>query len=269
MHVLSLFIYPVKSCRGIAVEAAEVVERGFASDRRLMVVDEHGNFSTQREIPKLALVTTELFDGVLRLRGPGVAPLELPAVLSAGPRVPVSVWGYRGEAIEHVAAGRWLKAVIERPVRLVYMPDDVQRPVNPKYARPSDIVSFADAYPLLLVSQSSLDELNRRLDTPVGAERFRPNIVIDGAPPHAEDDWQRVVVGTVPLRFTKPCDRCAVVCVDPATGARGREPLRTLATYRKVGEKVFFGVNLVHEALGTIRVGDSVTVSGSAPGAFA
>jgi len=260
MRVAALFVYPVKSCRGIRLSEADVAERGFAFDRRWMVVDAEGSFLTQRELASLARVKTELLPSTLRVSASDTDALEIPLALSAGPRVRARVWGFSGEAIEYPPAAAWLRSVLGLPARLVYMPDDVQRPVSPARARPADIVSFADGYPMLLVSQASLDELNGRLPVPVSVERFRPNLVVEGARPYAEDDWRRLVAGGVPFRVAKPCDRCAVVNVDPETGERETEPLRTLATYRKHGEKVFFGVNLVHEGCGTIRVGDGVAL---------
>jgi uncharacterized protein YcbX len=260
MHVSAIFLYPVKSCRGMAVKQAEVVERGLACDRRWMLVDSEGTFLTQRELPQLALVTTELAGETLRLGAPGVEPISVPLCISAGRRVSIRVWRFRGEALEHEPAAAWLSSVVGRPTRLVYMPDDVRRPVSPERARPGDVVSFADGYPLLLVGQASLDELNTRLEAPVGVERFRPNLVVAGATPHAEDSWLRLAVGSVPCRVAKLCDRCAVVNVDPGSGEREKEPLRTLTTYRKHGEKVMFGVNLVHEGRGSISVGDSVVL---------
>lgn len=263
MRVSALFVYPVKSCRGFRLSEADVAERGLAFDRRFMVVDGEGSFLTQRELASLASVTTELVPTALRLTAAGAGALEVPLGLAAGPRVRVRVWGFTGEAIEYEPAAAWLSSLLGLPARLVYMPDDVQRPVSPARARPGDIVSFADGYPLLLVSQGSLDELNARLDAPVGVERFRPNLVVEGATPYAEDAWQRLVVAGVSFRVAKPCDRCAVVNVDPQTGQREIEPLRTLAMYRKQGEKVLFGVNLVHEGCGTIRVGDGVALDPS------
>jgi uncharacterized protein YcbX len=140
------------------------------------------------------------------------------------------------------------------------MPPDTVRPVDVDHAGPGHRVGFADGYPLLLLSEGSLDELNRRLEAPLPMDRFRPNVVVDGCGPHAEDRWRRLRVGDVEMRVVKPCSRCSITTVDQATAARGPEPLATLADYRLAGGKVLFGQNLVHESRGTLRVGDVVEV---------
>jgi uncharacterized protein YcbX len=130
--------------------------------------------------------------------------------------------------------------------------------VNPERARPGDVVSFADGYPFLVISEASLSDLNSRLETPLVMERFRPNIVVSGVPAYAEDTFRHVRFGEVGFRAVKRCDRCSVTTIDPETGARGKEPLRTLATYRREDGKVWFGMNLIHDAEGTLSVGDLV-----------
>lgn len=139
------------------------------------------------------------------------------------------------------------------------MPESTERTVNPAYGRLGDIVSFADGYPFMLLSQASLDDLNARLPVPLPMRRFRPNLMVAGATPFAEDTWKRVRIGNVVFRVAKPCERCIIPTVDPQAGVfAGKEPLRTLATYRKVGSKVLFGQNLIAEGMGVLRVGDSV-----------
>lgn len=260
LRVRSLFVYPVKSCRGIAVESARLVERGFELDRRWMIADERGRFLTQRELPRLALIGTRLAGDAIVLCAPGVGELELPVVApSSAPRMRVRVWSDQGDAQVYRPASEWLGAFLGQPARAVYMPDDVRRPVS---RAPDAIVGFADAYPLLCVGHASLEALNRRLAQPIGMERFRPNLVVAGGEPHAEDTWQSLEVGEVALEAAKLCDRCAVVTVDPATGERGREPLATLAEYRRHEGAVWFGVNLLHRGRGVLRVGDPVVVHG-------
>jgi uncharacterized protein YcbX len=152
-----------------------------------------------------------------------------------------------------------MSAVLERRVRVLYMPDSHRRPVNPARARPSDVVSFADAYPFLAISEASLADLNARLETPVGMDRFRPNIVVSGIAAYDEDRWQAVRLGTLGFRAPKRCDRCSVTTVDPTSGVRGKEPLRTLAKYRLEEGKVWFGMNLIHDQEGVLAVGDPVS----------
>jgi uncharacterized protein len=256
VQVTALYLYPVKACAGIPVDEAFVAERGFALDRRWMVVDASGRFMTQRDIPKLALVGTRLTAGGIVLSAPRGPELELPFELETGTVVDVRIWDDEMRGVRHAAASQWVSEFLGRPASVVYMPSSERRPTQ--RAGFDDIVSFADAYPFLLISEASLEELNRRLEHPLDMRRFRPNIVISGTAPHAEDTFARVRIGDLWFRGPKRCDRCAVTTVDPDTGERGKEPLRTLATYRLEHGKVWFGMNLVHEGTGHLRIGDLV-----------
>jgi uncharacterized protein YcbX len=142
----------------------------------------------------------------------------------------------------------------------VHFPDDSRRAVDPDYAAPADQVGFADGFPFLLISQASLDDLNARLDQPVPMLRFRPNLVVSGCGPYAEDGWKRIRIGDIEFRVAKPCSRCIIPTIDFATGERAREPLQTLMTYRKRDNKVYFGQNLLHDAGGRLEVGTQVEV---------
>lgn len=262
MQVSALYLHPVKSLRGIRVERAELDARGLRGDRRWMVVDPEGGFLTQREHPRLALVHTALTDGHIQLTAPGMAPLTLPRVWD-GPRQPVTVWRSTVPAAAHPAGGGWLSDFLGRRCRLVHMPPDVHRAMNPDHARPEERVSFADGYPLLITSQASLDALNQRLvqrgAAPVTMERFRPNVVVTGCAPFAEDALQRVAIGGVSFRGPKLCERCVVTTIDPETGQRsGGEPLKSLAALHTVGGRICFGMNLIHDGPGALRVGDPV-----------
>jgi uncharacterized protein YcbX len=173
----------------------------------------------------------------------------------------VAIWKDQCVAVAAGAeADAWFTALLGTPCRLVTMPSSTVRQVDLGYAEPGDPVGFADGFPFLLISQGSLDELNRRLEHPVPMDRFRPNIVVDGCEPHAEDGWSRVTIGEISFRVVKPCARCVITTTDQQTGERGREPLRTLATYRRVGNKVLFGQNLIHDGVGAVRVGDPCVV---------
>jgi len=237
-----------------------VVARGFAADRRWMIVDASGKFVTQRELAQLSLVGTALEGEKLRLTAPGRPELLLPLTHETGESREVQVWEDRGVAQAHALGSAWFSDYLGAPHELVYMPEQYQRQVNPTRAKPGDIVSFADAYPFLLISEASLADLNSRLDEPLTMERFRPNIVISGTEPFAEDGYARVRVGEISFRGPKRCERCVITTVDPATGERGREPLRTLAKYRLTDQKIWFGMNLIHDNVGSLRVGDSVNV---------
>lgn len=256
--VSALYVYPIKSCRGIAVSEWAVAERGFVADRRWMIVDAAGKFVTQRETPELSQVSIALEGDSMRLSAPRLPELVLPRSFDWGPERSVRIWKDTTEAVEHPAGSAWFSSYLGRPHELVYMPDRHQRAVNPARARAGDIVSFADGYPFLLVSEASLSDLNARLDAPVGMARFRPNIVISGTEPYAEDGYARVQIGEIAFRGPKRCERCVMTTVDPDTGLTGKEPLRTLAKYRLADQKIWFGMNLIHDNLGRLHVGDAV-----------
>ena len=245
-----LYVYPLKSARGIALERAAIDERGIEHDRRWMVVDEHGVFVSQRTHPRLAVVGTALDGAVLRLAAPGLPELEVePPVDSATETVRVWEDDVPG-LLAPKAACEWVSEHLGARCRLVYLPDAARRRVAAPH-EPARLVSFADAFPFLLLSEASLAELNRRLARPVPMDRFRPNLVVSGCAPHAEDSWRRIRIGDVPFTVAKPCSRCVVVTTDQSTGERAREPLATLATYRRFDGKVLFGQNLIHERMGS------------------
>lgn len=257
----SLVVYPIKGCGGVPLDAAEIARHGFALDRRWMLVDPEGIFVSQRSRPRLALVRVAVGEGVLRVSAPAMPELELPLTLEGGERIPAEVWSDVCDAVAVGAeADGWFSEFLGSPVRLVHLPDDALRTVDQEFAEPSDRVGFADGFPFLLTSTASLGDLNRRAGTDLPMDRFRPNIVVSGFGAFAEDGWQRVRIGEVAFRVAKPCARCAVTTVDQRTAVVGKEPLATLATFRKVRNKVMFGQNLVQDGFGTIRVGDQVEV---------
>lgn len=265
-RVHSLNVYPVKSMAGVPVTEARVTPRGLEHDRRFMVVDAAGRLLTQRELPRLALVGVGVDTGASAGTGtlsftssdPTATPLAVP-LAPAGPLREVEIWGDRCAAVDCGPAARaWLTSLLGQECALVWMPDDTRRPVDPARSEPGDVVSFADAFPLLAASCASLDDLNARLVEPVPMNRFRPNVVFDGLAPFGEDDLGSFTIGDVAFRTAGPCDRCVVTCTDQATGARGNEPLKTLATYRLVGKKILFGQNVLTRGTGVIRVGDPV-----------
>jgi uncharacterized protein len=263
MHISELHLYPLKGAAGIAVRDAALDAFGLQHDRRWMIVQADGEFVTQRNHPGLALLRTALEPDALVLRSQSAGEARLPLAQPAGGEtalVRVQVWNDVVDAIdlgEEVAA--FVSAHLGAAARLCYMPDTSFRQADPDYARPGDRVSFADGFPLLLITQESLDELNRRLDEPLPMLRFRPNVVVAGTSvPHEEDGWRRIRLGPVECDVVKPCARCSVTTVDQATGVGGREPLHTLAEYRRWDGKVWFGQNLLHRAPGRVAVGDPV-----------
>jgi uncharacterized protein len=260
-----LYVYPVKSLRGLAVEQWEVDEFGFRHDRRWMVVGANGVALTQRDLPRMALITPALTGSTLQLGAPGLSALSVECDDTA-PRRPVRVWNDTVDAVDcGEPAAEWLSAFLGQPVRLVYMPDDSFRRVDPAFSPEHRRVSFADAYPFLLITQESLDGLNGRLAQPIEMRRFRPNLVVKGAAhPHAEDDWTRVTIGDITFDLVKQCIRCAVPTVNPETGVKGenpKSPTTTLATYRRFNGKVYFGQNLIHRSTGKLSRGLEVSTT--------
>jgi uncharacterized protein YcbX len=226
-----------------------------------MVVDEKGEFLTQRALPRMALVSPRLVDVGLELTAPGMPPLSVsPSVQPE--RTRVTVWEDRCAAVEEGRdAAEWLSTFLEVSCRLVRLPDDEVRRVDPGYGGPDDQVGFADGFSFLLTSRASLDDLNQRLPAPLPMNRFRPNIVVAGSEAFEEDRWKRIRIDGITFAVVKPCARCAITTTDQDTGERSHEPLRTLSTFRRVaGRGVMFGQNLVHDCVGVLHVGAEVEV---------
>lgn len=269
-RVSGLHLYPVKSLRGFAVDSADVDDLGLAGDRRFLVVDPTGRFLTQRALPRMALIATALSPDHLAISADGFGSLAVRrAPDPAAPLRPVTVWQSAGLLAEDCGdeAASFLSRFLGADLRLVRIGPHYRRPVQPAQARTGDGVSFADAYPFLLLSEASLADLNDRLaaqgEAPVPLDRFRPNIVVSGCPAYAEDAWTSLRIGSLTFRNAGPCTRCSITTTDQSTGERaGPEPLRTLATYRRAAaepSEVNFAINLIHETKhGAICVGDPV-----------
>ena len=253
-----LYVYPIKSCAGVSLQRSDLSATGLRHDRCWMLVDETGEFMSQRAHPRMALISVRLAPEWVIVNAPDMDELEIPLRNETGNQIDVHVFGdaNRGELVGE-DADRWFTEFLKFPCRLVHKPDD-PRLVDSSFAQSGDQVSFADGFAFLLISEASLEDLNGRLEDPLPMNRFRPNFVVKGCRPYAEDGWSRLRIGGVPFRVAEPCPRCAITTVDQRTGTRGKEPLRTLATYRKSDGEVFFGRNLLHDALGTISVGDTV-----------
>lgn len=260
-RVTAVWRYPVKSLGGESLGSARVTERGLERDRRWMLTDARGRFLTQREHPALTQLSARPTPGGLTLtHRPSGETLAVARPDADAPRLEATVW----EATLPLArasadAEAWLSERLGFAAHLVYQPDDAVRPVDPAHAAPGDHVSLADGYPLLITTTASLADLNRRLtergEAPVPMDRFRPSLVLETHAPFAEDRWRTLDIGGVRLRLTHPCKRCIVTTTDQQTGARGKEPLRTLATFRQEGGGVLFGMNAVPERLGVVEVG--------------
>lgn len=262
-HLSALYVYPLKSCAALALTSARVERRGLAGDRRWLVVDAQGMFVTGRLYARMPLIRATPLGPGLRLEAPGMPALEVAVPAADAVRRSVTIWRSSVEAqIADAAAGEWLSRYLGADLSLVHMDEAAHRSVNPEYGQPGDEVSFADGYPQLLISAAAIDALNARLGTPVEMLNFRPNLVVSGTGPHAEDDWKRIRIGAVEFDIVKPCTRCIFTTVDPQRGERSAdgEPLKTLMTYRRTPKGVTFGQNLIPRGSGTVAVGDAVEV---------
>ncbi len=265
LKLSEIYIYPVKSLGGIHLDIANITTRGLKNDRRFMLIDENGRFMSQREHPQLAIFQTKIEDNFLKIIHKRTGQILLINLSSNSQLAPLSVtiWDDETSAIEVSSeASAWFTQALNIPTRLVYMPEESQRKTDVQYALTGEeITSFSDGYPILIIGQSSLNDLNNRLENPVNINRFRPNFVFTDGEPFEEDNWHEFTVGNIRFFGVKPCARCIMTTIDQETGdKKSKEPLLTLNKYRKAGNKILFGQNVLISQLGTVSVGDDVTV---------
>lgn len=261
LKVQALYLYPIKSLGGISVSEALVEERGFQFDRRWMLVDKGGLFMSQRKHPKMALLQVALTSDGLEVfpKNDPTDRLKIPFEAGTGQYEEVQIWDDRLKA-ERVGKiyDLWFSRALDQEVKLVRLPQTPSRRVDPKYAHADEEVSFADGMPYLIIGNASLADLNSRLEKTVPMDRFRPNIVFDGGQAFAEDEFEFLEIGVVRFKGVKPCARCVLTTVDQETAMTSAEPLKTLSSYRKVGNKVLFGQNALALESGKVRVGDTI-----------
>ena len=247
MRLSSIVIYPIKSCGAVPLAAVRLERRGLSNDRRFMIVDATGRFVSQREEPRLTAVRVSIDGDALHVEVPAarVTVALDPDDNPLGASRTVSLWRTTLAAPEVPALSAFFSSFLGRSLACVAMTRAVHRKINPKFALPGDEVSFADGYPLLVTNESSRADLEARAGVPLAMARFRPNLVVEGAPAWDEDGWTHLRIGGALLRATKPCARCVVTTLDPETGRADKEPLKTLATFRTIDGEVMFGVNLV------------------------
>lgn len=261
LQISELYIYPIKSFAGIAVKDATLTATGFKHDRRWMLVDVNNRFISQREVSQLALLQVTIEQDSLlvthKIKRDSIAiPFK-----SSGIEITVSIWDdtctgeYVGKEIDE-----WFTAMLGLDCRLVYMPDTSKRLVDQRYAPGNAITSFSDAYPFLIIGQASLDDLNSRLEEALPMNRFRPNMVFTGGKPYEEDLLAHFKIGDVNFYGVKLCDRCVMTTIDQNSLAKAKEPLKTLAEYRRKNSKILFGQNLVHDGDGVIAIGDHLQI---------
>ncbi len=263
LTISELYIYPIKSLGGIALDKATLIERGFEHDRRWMLVDADNQFLSQREVNAMALLKVQLTAQGLLITNSGVPGEELlvpflPTITETGM---VTVWSSHCRA-QRVSdeADDWFSKQLGFPCKLVYMPDTTRRYVDGRYAHNKEITSFSDGYPLLLIGQASLDDLNNRLETPLPMNRFRPNIVFTGGAAFQEDYMKHFEINGITFFGVKPCSRCVMTTINQQTAEKAKEPLKTLSTYRMKNKKIYFGQNLLHQGTGVVSIGDTITI---------
>jgi hypothetical protein len=254
-------LYPVKSLAGIHATSWPVTEKGFQHDRKWMIIDPNRQFLSQRKLPEMALIKTALTSKNLILSAPGMEDLFLPIKPVDGQRINGTIWHdhYDARSVSK-EADQWLSDFLKQDCQLVYQPDEVIRPVDPAYAKPSDKVAFSDGFPFLIISENSLAVLNNEMQLNLSMTRFRPNLVISGCPGYAEDSWREISIGAIDFRLPKACARCSIPTIDPETAQTGKEPLITLNRTRKWQNNVYFGQNALHNQCGQLSVGDSVQI---------
>jgi uncharacterized protein YcbX len=255
-------IYPIKSLGGISLPSAMVEERGLQYDRRWMLIDANNQFMTQRKIHNMALIKVHLGTGHLHASMAGMPGLNIPFLPQTNEVVTVTIWDDSCQAVVvSWEANEWFSEALQMSCKLVYMPKNSIRLVDHRYAKNNEIVSFADAYPFLLIGQASLNDLNQRLPEAVPMNRFRPNLVLTTTVPFEEDQWKSIRIGQTIFHLVKPCARCVLTTIDQQTGIAGKEPLKTLSSYRMSNHKVLFGQNAVWGRQGNqLQHGDSVEI---------
>lgn len=260
MHVSRLFYYPVKSLGVIETNKLDVTAWGPHRDRRLMLVDENGKFVSQRQHNEMALMKTQDDGESLTFKNGNEAfTLPWPDFSLEGSQKNVRVWDDEvvGSLVS-AEADQWFSEQLNRPVSLVYMSEETTRQVDLDFAKEGDKTGFSDGFPLLLISEASLDFLQEQLPFDLAMNRFRPNIVVKGCDAFAEDKWKRIAINGIEFEIVKPCSRCAIPTINPSTGERQPEVMSVLVKHRKQGNKVYLGQNLIHRGQGQINVGDDI-----------
>jgi hypothetical protein len=261
--ISQLFIYPIKSLGGISLQQSQVTSRGLQYDRRFMLVDENNRFVSQREFPLMALLklTIEGDRLIVYTLTDDQNRFVIPLNVASGDEITVQIWDDTCLALlVDKQADEWFSARLGRRVRLVYMPEKSKRYVDEDYALKNDLTSFSDGFPILIIGQASLDDLNNRLELPVGMDRFRPNLVFSGGTPFMEDGFRHFQCGVVNLFAVKPCARCSMTTNDPLTAVVGQEPLKTLSGFRKGNNKIYFGQNVLVGNEGMLSLGDELKI---------
>jgi uncharacterized protein YcbX len=256
-----IYIYPIKSLGGISLQSAKAEERGLQFDRRWMLVDKDGMFLTQREFPQMALLQLKIKDDSLEVahKTKSMSKLQIPIFNKNAKSIVVNIWN---DVVIAKHSDRdsdlWFSEALKMDCQLVFMDNASDRSSDTKYTPEPKQVSFADAYPFLIIGQESLSDLNSRLENHLPMNRFRPNFVFSGGEPFIEDTWKDFLIGDLKFRAVKPCSRCVITTVNQDTAEKASEPLETLAKFRKMGNNVNFGMNVICYNDGQVKVGDEI-----------
>ena len=248
LKISELYIFPVKSLGGIKLNTSQLSPFGLKHDRRWMIVDDNGKFISQRETHKMATIATAIKDNELILSYRN-SEIVVPEIHEGSEKISVSIWKDSFKAT-HVCSqiDKWLTDILGQNCRLVYMEDTVQRQIDVDFAPKGQNVSFADGYPILVISQASIDDLNTRLDAPVNINRFRANIIISGSDAHAEDNWLNISINSIEYKAVKLCSRCIMPSINQETGKQDQvKMLAVLNQYRKIDKKIKFGQNFIYK----------------------
>lgn len=261
LKLTQIWIYPIKSLGGISLSSAKVMGKGLQYDRRWMLVDESGVCMTQRVYPKMALFKLSFNNGQLIITRDQHSLKLDPEKRPISHAITVSIWNDKVSAFEvDPSYSKWFSTLLGVPCRLIHFPEENARPVDPRYKVNDEHVSLADAYPFLIIGQSSLDDLNSKLANSVPMNRFRPNFVFTGGAPYEEDTWRNFSIGSTRFVGVKLCDRCVLTTVNQDSAEKGIEPLKTLTSFRKRENKVYFGQNLVAIDNTHVNIGDKITI---------
>jgi uncharacterized protein len=261
LHLKGIYIYPIKSLSGISLSNSFAGERGLEHDRRWMLIDSENTFITQRTYPVLSLTDLRIENGfiVINHKNDHLGEEKIPLKTHEGQSVTAKVWDDSVQLLwPKLPADEWFSELLQTAVRLVYMPEDSSRQVDREYVNKRINTNLSDGYPYLLINQRSVEDVSEKSGIVIETSRFRPNLTIETVQPFEEDNIKKILIGNLPFRNVKACARCLITTIDPNTGIAGKEPLKTLSTYRKNGNKILFGLNMIAERYGSIHVGDEI-----------
>lgn len=263
IQVSQLNVYPIKSLGGVSLPSVNITDRGFEYDRRWMLVDANNNFLTQREFEAMALLQVSIEKAGLKVfhKLNKNDFISIPFEPKTNQRVATNIWGVPCQPLlVSGEADKWFSEKLQTDCRLVYMDDDTHVMVNEKYNINNSLTSLSDGFPILMVSEASLDDLNSKAGEVLPMNRFRPNLVISGVSAFEEDSMKEFAINGITFYGVKPSARCVMTAINQSTAEKGKEPLKTLAAYRSLNNKIYFGENVIAGSTGSIHIGDEIII---------